>query len=46
MLWNAGLPKSVPVHDIAIQARDNEIFLGTHARSIYVAKLDEVQKGK
>ena len=46
MLWNAGLPKSVPIHDIAIQVRDNEIVLSTHGRSIYVAKLDEVQKGK
>jgi hypothetical protein len=45
MMWNAGLPKSVPVHDIAIQVRDNEIVLGTHGRSVYVAKLDEVQKG-
>ncbi len=45
MLWNAGLPKFVPVHDIAIQVRENEIVLGTHGRSIYVAKLDEVQKG-
>ncbi len=44
MMWNAGLPKSVPVHDIAIQTRDNEIVLGTHGRSVYIAKLDEVQK--
>ena len=44
MMWNAGLPKSVPVHDIAIQARENEIVLGTHGRSLYVAKLEEVQK--
>ncbi len=43
MLWNAGLPKSVPVHDIAIQERDNEIVLGTHGRSIYIAKLEDVQ---
>lgn len=43
-MWNGGLPKSVPVHDIAIQARENEIVLGTHGRSIYIAKLDEVQK--
>ena len=42
MLWNAGMPKSVPVHDIAIQERENEIVLGTHGRSIYVAKLDDV----
>jgi photosystem II stability/assembly factor-like uncharacterized protein len=37
------LPR-VPVHDIAIQQRDNEILLGTHGRSVYVAKLDAVQK--
>ncbi len=43
MMWNAGLPKSVPVHDIAIQERDNEIVLGTHGRSLYVAKLIDVQ---
>lgn len=43
MMWNAGLPKSVPVHDIAIQQRDNEIVLGTHGRSLYVSKLDDVQ---
>jgi hypothetical protein len=42
--WTAGLPKSVPVHDIAIQSRENEIILGTHGRSLYLAKLDEVQK--
>jgi photosystem II stability/assembly factor-like uncharacterized protein len=45
MAWNAGLPKSIPIHDIAIHARDNEIVLGTHGRSIYIAKLDDVQKG-
>ena len=39
-----GLPRSVPVHDIAIQERENEIVLGTHGRSLYIAKLDEVQK--
>lgn len=37
------LPR-VPVHDIAIQQRDNEIVIGTHGRSIYIAKLDTVQK--
>jgi photosystem II stability/assembly factor-like uncharacterized protein len=44
MMWNGGLPKSVPVHDIAIQKRENEIVLGTHGRSLYIAKLDDVQK--
>jgi hypothetical protein len=43
MNWNGGLPKSVPVHDIAIQERENEIVLGTHGRSIYISKLDDVQ---
>ena len=43
MVWNGGLPKSVPIHDIAIQQRDNEIVLGTHGRSLYVAKLNDVQ---
>jgi photosystem II stability/assembly factor-like uncharacterized protein len=44
MMWNGGLPKSVPVHDIAIQTRENEIVLGTHGRSLYVSKLDDIQK--
>lgn len=43
MMWDAGLPESIPVHDIAIQERENEIVLGTHGRSIYIAKLDDVQ---
>ncbi len=43
MIWNAGMPKSVPVHDIAIQQRENEIVIGTHGRSLYVSKLDDVQ---
>ena len=38
------LPKAIPVHDIAIHERDNEIILGTHGRSIYIAKLELVQK--
>lgn len=43
MQWNGGLPKSVPIHDIAIQQRDNEIILGTHGRSLYVSKLEDIQ---
>lgn len=43
MMWTGGLPKSVPVHDIAIHERENEIVLGTHGRSIYIAKLEDVQ---
>jgi photosystem II stability/assembly factor-like uncharacterized protein len=37
------LPR-VAIHDIAIQARDNEIVLGTHGRSIYKAKLNDLQQ--
>lgn len=33
----------VAVHDIAIQQRDNELVVGTHGRSIYIAKLEAVQ---
>jgi photosystem II stability/assembly factor-like uncharacterized protein len=44
MKWDGGLPVSVPIHDIAIQVRENEMVLGTHGRSLYVAKLDDVQK--
>ena len=42
--WVTGLPKSVPVHDIVIQQRENEIVLGTHGRSLYVGKLSALQK--
>ncbi len=41
-IWNKGMPHSVPVHDIAIQERENEILLGTHGRSIYVADLNPI----
>ena len=41
--WNNGLPKSIPVHDIAIQERENELLIGTHGRSIYVADLNTIQ---
>ncbi len=43
MGWTNGLPKSIPLHDIVVHPRDNEIVLGTHGRSIYIAKLDSVQ---
>lgn len=44
MMWTGGMPKSVPVHDLAIQTRDNELVVATHGRSIYIGKLDDVQK--
>ena len=43
MAFGSNLPR-VAVHDIAIQQRENDILAGTHGRSIYVAKLDPVQK--
>jgi photosystem II stability/assembly factor-like uncharacterized protein len=43
MAWNGGLPRSVPIHDIVVQERENELVLGTHGRSLYISKLDDVQ---
>ena len=43
MTLDNNLPR-VPVHDIAIQQRENELLVGTHGRSIYVTKLDAVHK--
>jgi hypothetical protein len=36
------LPR-VPVHDIAIQVRENELVVGTHGRSIFITKLSTIQ---
>ena len=43
MVLDINLPR-VPVHDIAIQQRENELLVGTHGRSIYVTKLESIQK--
>lgn len=43
--WEAlqgGLPH-VPVHDIAIQARERELVIGTHGRSVFVLPIRLVQ---
>jgi hypothetical protein len=37
------LPR-VPVHDITVQVRDNELVVGTHGRSIYITQLDTLHK--
>ncbi|CAN5610691.1 hypothetical protein BH11BAC3_BH11BAC3_20120 [soil metagenome] len=37
------LPR-VPIHDLVIQTRENELVVGTHGRSIYIAQLDSVHK--
>lgn len=44
MMWNKGLPYSVPIHDLVQHPRENELLLGTHGRSLYIAKLDDLQK--
>lgn len=44
MIWNKGMPSSVPVHDVVVHPRDGEIVVGTHGRSLYIAKLDELRK--
>jgi len=44
MMWNKGLPYSVPIHDLVQHPRENELVLGTHGRSLYIAKLDDLQK--
>lgn len=44
MAWNKGLPFSVPVHDLAIQERENELLLGTHGRSLFIARLKDIQR--
>ncbi len=44
MQFTNGLPLGIPVHDMVIQERENELVLGTHGRSIYIGKLDTVQK--
>lgn len=43
IILDNNLPR-VPVHDIAIQQRENELVLGTHGRGIYITKLKEVHK--
>lgn len=37
--WNSGFP-TVPVRDLAVQPRDNDLIIGTHGRSVYI--LDDI----
>jgi photosystem II stability/assembly factor-like uncharacterized protein len=41
MVMDTSLPR-VPVHDMVIQKTANDLVLGTHGRSIYIASLDKV----
>jgi len=43
MVMGGNLPR-VPVHDLVIQERENELVVGTHGRSIFITKLDSVYK--
>ena len=42
MAFKKGLP-NVPVHDLVIQTDANDLVVGTHGRSAYVANIEEVQ---
>ncbi|MEY2836609.1 MAG: hypothetical protein RLZZ557_2271, partial [Bacteroidota bacterium] len=44
MQFTNNLPKGLPIHDLAIQERENEMVLGTHGRSLFIGKLDLIQK--
>ncbi len=44
MQWNKNMPQSIPVHDLVIHTRENELVVGTHGRSIYIAALANIQK--
>ena len=44
MQFTNNLPIAIPVHDMVIQERENEIVLGTHGRSLYIGMLDLIQK--
>jgi photosystem II stability/assembly factor-like uncharacterized protein len=43
MAMNGDLPR-VAVHDLVVHPAENELVLGTHGRSIYIAKLKELQQ--
>ena len=43
MLLNNGLP-AVPVHDLVVHPRENDLVVGTHGRSIYIGSVKELQQ--
>lgn len=43
MPMNKGLP-AVPVHDLFIHSRDHDLVAATHGRSIYIARVEELEK--
>ena len=43
MAMSGGLP-AVSVHDLIVQPRDNDLVVGTHGRSIFIAHVGELQQ--
>ncbi|MCB0760252.1 MAG: glycosyl hydrolase [Flavobacteriales bacterium] len=43
MDFNATLPP-VAVHDLVIQERENDLVIGTHGRSIYIANVEDLRR--
>ncbi|MGB3542343.1 WD40/YVTN/BNR-like repeat-containing protein [Rubrivirga sp.] len=41
--WGPTMPHA-PVHDVVVQARDRDLVVGTHGRSIWIADLDHVSR--
>ncbi|MEL6617098.1 MAG: glycosyl hydrolase, partial [Bacteroidota bacterium] len=42
--WDSRMMPNAPVHDLTVQAREKDLVVGTHGRSIWIAPLDEVQQ--
>ncbi|WP_456425523.1 WD40/YVTN/BNR-like repeat-containing protein [Rhodocaloribacter sp.] len=42
MMMDNGLPYA-PVHDLVVQAREKDLVVGTHGRSIYIANVEHVE---
>ncbi|MEZ4698944.1 MAG: glycosyl hydrolase [Rhodothermales bacterium] len=43
MAMNRGIPHA-PVHDLAVQEREQELVVGTHGRSLYVGSLAHIRQ--
>ena len=43
MLLNNGLP-AVAIHDLVVHPREKELIVGTHGRSLYLARVKELQQ--
>ncbi len=43
-VWDSRTMPNAPVHDLTVQAREKDLVVGTHGRSIWIADLEEVQQ--